>query len=117
MIKTPICDFVKSYISEDRVRFHMPGHKGDRLFRRFGYDDFLDNIAGCDITEIPGADNLFQAESIITRITNKIPRTIATFLTISDTVIKIVFCSGSYVYDSSPVSVIIFANSNWRFET
>lgn len=43
----------------------MPGHKGDRLFRRFGYDDFLDNIAGCDITEIPGADNLFQAESII----------------------------------------------------
>lgn len=58
-------EFLLKHNNENPAAFHMPGHKGDRLFRRFGYDDFLDNIAGCDITEIPGADNLFQAESII----------------------------------------------------
>ena len=45
--------------------FPMPGHKGSELYRRLGYGDFLEHIMDCDITEIPGADNLFQTEGII----------------------------------------------------
>lgn len=43
----------------------MPGHKRSELYRRLGYGDFLEHIMDCDITEIPGADNLFQTEGII----------------------------------------------------
>lgn len=47
------------------VSFHMPGHKGKSFYVENGYGEFLDAIMDCDITEIPGADNLFQAEEII----------------------------------------------------
>lgn len=43
----------------------MPGHKGKAYYVENGYGEFLDEIMNCDITEIPGADNLFQAEDII----------------------------------------------------
>ena len=52
---TPVLDFVKQYAQRPTVRLHMPGHKGR---------PFL----GCepwDITEIPGADALYEAEGII----------------------------------------------------
>jgi len=51
----PICDFVKRYAKSDTARLHMPGHKGTAL-------------VGCealDITEIRGADSLFEADGII----------------------------------------------------
>lgn len=54
-MNTPIADFVRRYAASDAVRFHMPGHKGR---------PFL----GCepwDITEIAGADALYEAEGII----------------------------------------------------
>jgi len=54
-MKTPIYDFVKKYAEADKVRFHMPGHKGK-------------SFLGCealDITEIQGADVLYSAEGII----------------------------------------------------
>lgn len=54
-MKTPICDFVKQYIEKDTTRFHMPGHKGV---------SFLD-CEKMDITEISGADELYDAEGII----------------------------------------------------
>ena len=57
--------FLLDHASKKPVSFHMPGHKGSEIFRRYGCGDFLDHIADCDITEIPGADNLFQAEGII----------------------------------------------------
>ncbi len=60
-----IRDFLISHEKIKPVSFHMPGHKGAGLYRRFGYDEFLDHIFDCDITEIPGADNLFQNEGII----------------------------------------------------
>ena len=47
------------------VSFHMPGHKGNYYTGYLGYGQFLDHIMDCDITEIPGADNLFQTEGII----------------------------------------------------
>ena len=48
---TPICDFVDNYIKNDSVRLHMPGHKGKSFL---GCED-------ADITEINGADSLFEA--------------------------------------------------------
>ncbi len=52
---TPIYDFVSRYAGENALRFHMPGHKGRKLL---GWEDR-------DITEIKGADSLYEAEGII----------------------------------------------------
>ena len=60
-----IYGFLKRHAEEKPVSFHMPGHKGSAIYKRFGYEEFLNNIMDCDITEIPGADNLFQCEGII----------------------------------------------------
>ena len=52
---TPIADFVKTYAKSNTSRFHMPGHKGK-------------SVLGCetfDITEIHGADSLYEADGII----------------------------------------------------
>ena len=64
-MKTPIQDFLLKHAAKDPVSFHMPGHKGSAFYKRFGYEEFLENIMDCDVTEIPGADNLFQTEGII----------------------------------------------------
>ena len=60
-----ITEFLLKHTGLCPVSFHMPGHKGSELYRRLGYGDFLEHIMDCDITEIPGADNLFQTEGII----------------------------------------------------
>lgn len=51
----PICDFVKSYAESGKHRLHMPGHKGKITLGSEPYD----------ITEIDGADSLFEASGII----------------------------------------------------
>ena len=54
-MNTPICDFINKYAKKDTARLHMPGHKGV-------------SFLGCekmDITEIRGADELYDAEGII----------------------------------------------------
>ena len=66
-----IREFLMEHAALDPVSFHMPGHKGSRIYKENGYGDFLDNIMDCDITEIPGADNLFQAEDIIAETMKK----------------------------------------------
>ncbi len=55
MINTPICDFVADYQEKNAIRFHMPGHKG---VPRLGCE-------AMDITEIVGADSLYDAAGII----------------------------------------------------
>ncbi len=60
-----ITDFLLGHAESAPVSFHTPGHKGSDLYKRFGYGEFLDKIMDCDLTEIPGADSLFQAESAI----------------------------------------------------
>ena len=52
---TPICDFVRDYGSKDNIRLHMPGHKGQALL----------GMEALDITEIDGADSLYEASGII----------------------------------------------------
>ena len=66
-----IREFLLQHAAAQPVSFHMPGHKGARIYRENGYGDFLDIVMDCDITEIPGADNLFQTESIIAETMEK----------------------------------------------
>ena len=54
-MNTPICDFVERYWKQDSLRLHMPGHKGKSFL---GFEKF-------DITEIDGADSLYEASGII----------------------------------------------------
>lgn len=54
-MNTPIFDYVKSYCEKNPLRLHMPGHKGKGLL----------GIEKYDITEINGADSLFEANGII----------------------------------------------------
>ncbi|OLR56377.1 hypothetical protein BHK98_10035 [Hornefia porci] len=63
--KEQLTGFLLDHAAQRTVSFHMPGHKGSGLYRRFGYDGFLNQMMDCDITEIPGADNLFQPEGVL----------------------------------------------------
>lgn len=54
-MNTPIVDFVQRYAEGDTLRLHMPGHKG---CARLGMEPY-------DITEIAGADSLYEAGGII----------------------------------------------------
>lgn len=51
----PICEFAKRYEKSGVLRLHMPGHKGKTLL----------GVEGTDITEVRGADSLFEADGII----------------------------------------------------
>ena len=51
---TPICRFLEAYAANDPVRLHMPGHKGQGS-----------PIAPYDLTEVEGADSLYEATGII----------------------------------------------------
>ena len=52
---TPICDFVRRYARSGALRLHMPGHKGEGPL----------GLEALDITEIPGADSLYEADGVI----------------------------------------------------
>jgi len=54
-MNTPICDFVKKYAETMPLRLHMPGHKGKSFL---GFEHL-------DITEVEGADVLYNAQGII----------------------------------------------------
>ena len=71
---TKIEEFVLEHAAEKPVSFHMPGHKGSGFYKRFGYVDFMNNFFDYDITEIEGADNLFQREGIIKAVSEKYAR-------------------------------------------
>ena len=58
-MNTPVYDFLIQYAERDPVRLHMPGHKG-----RFGAPA-LQCATTLDLTEITGADSLFEAEGIL----------------------------------------------------
>lgn len=54
-MNTPICDFIQEYARSNTLRLHMPGHKGASLL----------GMEPLDITEINGADSLYEASGII----------------------------------------------------
>lgn len=74
MNRRGIASFLVEHAKQGACSFHMPGHKGTGLYRRFGYGEFLDRFFDCDITEITGADNLFQPEGIIEATMSKYRR-------------------------------------------
>ena len=53
-MNTPIDDFVRAYADSGTIRGHMPGHKGQGT----GPERW-------DITEMTGADSLYEADGII----------------------------------------------------
>lgn len=54
---TPVCEFVRRYAQRHALRLHMPGHKGNAVL----------GVEHLDITEINGADSLYEADGIIGR--------------------------------------------------
>ena len=54
-MNTPVCDFCRNYAESDALRLHMPGHKGVPLT----------GLEPLDLTEIDGADSLFEASGIL----------------------------------------------------
>lgn len=58
---TPILDFLREYRASGTSRLHMPGHKGNPPAVP-GFDELPFAL---DITEIRGADALYEAEGII----------------------------------------------------
>ena len=54
-METPIIDFVSRYADSDKLRLHMPGHKGKTYF---GPEKW-------DLTEISGAGSLYEAAGVI----------------------------------------------------
>ena len=52
-MNTPICDFLAAYDEAQPCRLHMPGHKGLGETERY------------DLTEVKGADSLYEADGII----------------------------------------------------
>ena len=54
-MRTPIADFVRRYQESGMARFHMPGHKGSGSL----------GCEGFDITEVSGADELYESGGII----------------------------------------------------
>ena len=71
MTHTSIMSFLMEHADKKTVSFHMPGHKGSAIYKRFGYEAFLNKIMDCDITEIEGEDNLFKTEGIIKQTQDK----------------------------------------------
>lgn len=49
----------------EKASFHMPGHKGRMLWSSRDFPEKTADLMRWDITEVPGADNLFQAEGIV----------------------------------------------------
>lgn len=83
-MNTPIVDFVSWYSDMNPVRLHMPGHKG------IGKTD----MEKMDITEITGADSLYEANGIID---------------ISENNASKLFCTGSTLYSAGGSSQSIKA--------
>lgn len=54
-MNTPLFDFVRRYAEGETARLHMPGHKGCGVL---GFERY-------DITELAGADSLYEADGII----------------------------------------------------
>lgn len=54
-MNTPIADFCRQYADGQTIRFHMPGHKGQGPL----------GVEAMDLTEVKGADSLYEAAGII----------------------------------------------------
>ncbi|MDD6278679.1 MAG: aminotransferase class I/II-fold pyridoxal phosphate-dependent enzyme [Oscillospiraceae bacterium] len=76
-MNTPIIDFLKDYSGSGTLRAHMPGHKGISPS-----ENIPDALFIHDITEIPGADSLFEANGIIAESEKNMSRLYGTYATV-----------------------------------
>lgn len=74
-MKTPIAEFVEKYEQSNMLRFHMPGHKGKTFL----------GCEGLDITEVKGADSLYEADGIIAQSEENAAKLFGTFRTLYST--------------------------------
>ncbi|MBQ4560874.1 MAG: aminotransferase class V-fold PLP-dependent enzyme [Clostridia bacterium] len=74
-MNTPICDFLEKYRDQNALRLHMPGHKGNGPL----------GIEKLDITEVEGADVLYQAKGIIKESMDNATRLFGTARTLYST--------------------------------
>ena len=66
-----IISFLNENAKSEHISFHMPGHKSRRdLFVQSGYSDLLYDVIKYDITEIPGADALYDPRSTLRAVMN-----------------------------------------------
>lgn len=75
-MKTPIYDFLAEYSASETLRCHMPGHKG------IAPREKLEELYRLDITEISGADSLFEADGIIAESERNMTRLYGTAATV-----------------------------------
>lgn len=74
-VDTPIVNFLEQYRQSNMARFHMPGHKGNVFL-------------GCeplDITEVKGADSLYEADGIIKKSEERATKLFGTYRTLYST--------------------------------
>ena len=63
-MSTPIVAFLEKYKNSDISRLHMPGHKGGSdIFKTM--PGWLSDVYAYDITEVKGADDLYNPSGII----------------------------------------------------
>lgn len=74
-MNTPVADFVRAYAASGTARLHMPGHKGRP---RLGCEPF-------DLTEIAGADSLYEASGILAESEQNAARLFGTARTLYST--------------------------------
>ena len=89
-VTTPIYDFARQYSENGTARFHMPGHKGRGFF---GFEEM-------DITEVKGADSLYEADGIIAESEDNASKVFGSGLTLysaegSSLCIKTMVCAAS----------------------
>lgn len=58
--RAPIFESLLAYLKENNLRLHMPGHVGGR-----GLPDIFREIAGIDVSEVPGTDDLHRSRAAI----------------------------------------------------
>ena len=75
-METPIYTFLQEYAEKNPLRMHMPGHKGRAPVPE------LEGAYTYDLTEISGADSLFEAEGIIAESERNASRLFGTVQTV-----------------------------------
>lgn len=60
-MNTPLVNALMNYAAQKPIPFHMPGHKGGRLYP----PSFTGSLPAADMTEVPGLDNLQAPEGAI----------------------------------------------------
>lgn len=71
MTNAPIIDQLLKLNNQDIVSFHVPGHKNGRIYNKISYKNFQDIAYNLDTTEIPGTDNLHNAQEVIKQSQDK----------------------------------------------